>query len=62
MKTCELKEQVNMEIKERHQFKISNKCRVPGDFENEAAIDGGWEEIRQSTIIGDNFENTMFKP
>jgi hypothetical protein len=61
MEKCKLKEQVNMEIKERHQVKISNKCKVLGDFENNAAIDGGWEDVIESTIIGDNFNYTPFR-
>jgi hypothetical protein len=45
MERCKLKEQVNMEIKEWHQVKISNTCRVLGEFENNAAIVGGLEGL-----------------
>jgi len=38
------------------------KCRVLGDFENNAAIDAGWEDVRENTIICDTFNYALFKP
>ena len=41
MERCQLKEQVDMEIKEQYQFKISNRRRVTEDFKANVAIDWG---------------------
>jgi hypothetical protein len=50
-----------MEIEVQYQIKIWNRCRVLGEFENNAAIDGGWEDVREITIIGDSFNYALFK-
>jgi hypothetical protein len=47
-----LRNQWIREFKEQYQVKISNRCRVLGDFEDNAAIDAGWEDVSENTIIG----------
>ena len=53
---------MGLEIQEQYQIRISNRRRVLWDFENNAAVGGGWEDVRENTIIGDNFNYALFKP
>jgi hypothetical protein len=64
MERCKLREPVEMEIKDRYQVKISNRCRELEDFENNAAIDKGLEDVRENTtsMIGNSFTSARLEP